>query len=217
MAARYINWITALLALVTFVAVLSGIHEMQLAEGVDLYWAMRIGVERQISDIIVSACAAVLLFLLVFLPCMTLRHKSVGAFFRLLTVFVAFMPRLSMSYLIHLVDAGGRGADFEWILSVLGLQLPFACLLLFGVGCFEKPWKKWYGVLGLMALLSGIWALWETQGPGFLFVYLLLLICFDAWERLLTICPRLSNYSWILFGGLWLRAVYCIILLRSLY
>lgn len=228
---RYTNWIEGLLAAIVFLGTAWGIHQMQKAEGIGLYMAFTIGGERQIFDLLVDFCAALAVFLMVFLPCVILRHRGVGPFFRLMTCFTAFMPTLSMSYLIHLFDEGGRRSDPELLLSVPGTLLPFACLLLFGVSCFEKPWKKWYGVLGLTALILGIGALWETESFGFLLVYVLLLVCFDAWERLLLLMPRMQTFSggrgfivgadriveWVLFGGLWLRAVYCILRMWSIY
>ena len=214
---RYIKWIIVLLSVLTFGAAMSGVHQMQTAEGVGLYWSTIFGTERLLFDILVDLLAGLALFLMVFLPCFILKYRSVSAFFRLLVGFLAFMPRLSMSYLIHLFDAGGRGADPELVLSVISTVLPFTCLLLAGVSCAEKPWKKWYGVMGAAALVLGTWALWETQGPGFLMVYALLLVCFDAWERLLEIYSGLRYLGWILFGGIGLRALYCILMLRSVY
>lgn len=216
-AARYTNWIAVLLGLTAFLGALSGVHEMQMAEGIGFYWAIKTGAERQTFDILTDLSAAFVMILLVVLPCAILKYKNVSAVFRFLTGFLAFMPSLSMAYLIHLFDEGGREADPEFILSVLSLLLPFACLLLLGVGCFEKPWKRWYGVLGLTAFALGLGTLWETKVLGFLLVYVLLVVCFDAWERLFMLCPRLKTFGWILFGGLWLRAVYCVLLLRSLY
>lgn len=216
-AARYTNWIAVLLGLTAFLGALSGVHQMQMAEGIGLYWALKAGVKQQVFDILTDLSAAFAMILLVILPCVILRHRSIRSAFRFLTGFLAFMPSLSMSYLIHLFDEGGRSIDPEFLLSVYSLLLPFACLLLLGVGCFEKPWKKWYGVLGLTALALGIGTFWEAGILGFLLAYVLLVVCFDAWERLLALCSRLEIFGWILFGGLWLRAVYCIILLRSLY
>ena len=122
-----------------------------------------------------------------------------------------------MSYLIHLFDDGGRGADAEMVLSELGLMVPFACALLMCVGCLEKPWRKWYWGSGAVALIMGVWALWEAQGPGFIMAYALLLVCFDAWERLIKGYSGMRSWGWILFGGLWLRAVYRVIELWSVY
>lgn len=213
----YMNGIIVLPSVLTFGTVVVGMHQMQAAEGVGLYWSLMAKGQRGLFDILVDAAAALALFVLLLLPCVILKHKSVDAFFRLLTGFVAFMPRLSMSYLIHLFDDGGRGADAELVLSEIGLILPFACALLMGVGCLEKPWKKWYWGSGAIALVMGVWAMWEAQGPGFIMAYALLLVCFDAWERLLKGDSGMKSWGWILFGGLWLRALYRVIELWSVY
>lgn len=213
----YLNGILVLLSVLTFGAVVAGIHQMQFAEGVGLYWSFMAKGQRGLFDLLVDVTAALAFFLLVLLPCFTLKHISVGAFFRLLTGFVAFMPRLSMSYLIHLFDDGGREANAELVLSELGLLLPFACALLMSVSCLEKPWKKWYWGSGTIALAMGVWAMWDAQGPGFIMAYALLLVCFDAWERLLKGDSGMKSWGWILFGGLWLRALYRVIELWSVY
>lgn len=213
----YINGIFVLLSMLTFGAVAMGVHQMQYAEGVGLYWSLMAKGQRELFDLLVDAAAALAFFMLVFLPCVILKHKSIGAFFRLLTGFVAFMPRLSMSYLIHLFDDGGGEANAELVLSELGLLLPFACALLMGVGCLEKPWKKWYWGSGAIALVMGVLAMWDAQGPGFIMAYVLLLVCFDTWERLFKGYSGMKSWGWILFGGLWLRTVYCMIGLWSVY
>ena len=213
----YLNVSLVFLSVLTFGAVVAGIHQMQFAEGVGLYWSFMAKGQRELLDVLVDATAALAFFILVLLPCVTLRHTSVDAFLRFLIGFVAFMPRLSMSYLIHLFDDGGSGADAELVLSGLGLILPFACALLIGVSCLERPWKKWYWGSGALALVMGVWAMWEAQGPGFVMMYALLLVCFDAWERLLKGYSGMKSWGWILFGGLWLRAFYRVIELWSIY
>lgn len=213
----YLNGILVLLSMLTFSAVAMGVHQMQFAEGVGLYWSLKVKGQRQLFDVLVDAAAVMAFFMLVFLPCVILKHKSIGPFFRLLTSFVAFMPRLSMSYLIHLFDNGGGEANAELVLSELGLLLPFACALLMGVGCLEKPWEKWYWGSGAIALVMGVLAMWDAQGPGFIMAYALLLVCFDAWERLLKGYSGMKSWGWILFGGLWLRALYRVIELWSIY
>ena len=213
----YINGILVILSVLNFSAVVVGVHQMQSAEGVGLYWSIVTNGRRELFDVLVDAAAALAFFILVLLPCVFLNHKSISAFFRLLAGFVAFMPRISMSYLIHLFDDGGRGADAEMVLSELGLMLPFACALLMCAGCLEKPWRKWYWGSGAIALIMGVWALWEAQGPGFIMAYALLLVCFDAWERLIKGYSGMRSWGWILFGGLWLRAAYRVIELWSVY
>ncbi len=207
----------AVLGLVIFLGAMSGVHEMQTAEGIGLYFSTIAGGDRGFFDVLTDLLAGLVLLLLVIVPCVLMGHGKLPAVFRFLTGFLAFMPSLSISYLIHLFDEGGRGGSPDFLLKTLGLEVPFAFFLLMGVGCFESAWKKWYGITGAAAAVLGLCSIWETELFGFLLVYAVLLICFDAWERLIRLCPRLEIYGWILFGGLWLRAVYRILLLKSLY
>ena len=211
-------WIVFIIWAGTFGFVVSTLHEMQKAEGIGLYWALKAGMERGGFDIAVDVAAALSLLLLTGLPCLILGYRSISAFFRFLIGFVAFMPRISMAYLIHLFDSGLRTVSCDRLLFVLQTVIPFGCVLLAAVSAGEKPWKKWYTVCcAAAAVLGVVSAVWESEAFGAVVTYLLLLVCFDLWERLINQNPKFAGLRWILFGGMWIRAVYCMLYIRSIY
>lgn len=211
-------WLVLLLWAATFGFVVSTLHEMQTAEGIGLYWALKAGVERGGFDIAVDMAVALVLLLLTGLPCLILGHRSISAFFRFLIGFAAFMPRVSMAYLIHLFDAGLRTVSYNRLLFVLQTVIPFGCVLFAVMAANEKPWKRWYTVCSVAAAILGVVsAVWESEAIGAVMTYLLLLVCFDVWERLIDKNSKFVGLSWILFGGLWLRAVYSMLYIRSIY
>ena len=214
----YVSWGGIVLWAATLGLLIYTLHQMQMAEGIGLYYALKAGMDRGGFDVTVDVIIALVLLLLVGLPCLILRHCEKGVLLRFLAAFLAFMPRLSMAYLVHLFDAGTRIIDHQTQMSVLRTVIPFGCVLLAAVSVYEKPWKKWYTVLCLAAVVLGAGgSFWETELLGAVMTYLLLLVCMDVWERLLGLCPKLKEWNWILAGGLWLRAIYCLLFLRSIY
>lgn len=211
-------WAVFIIWAATFGFVMSTLHEMQKAEGIGLYWALKAGMERGGFDIAVDVAVALALLLLTGLPCLILGYRSVSAFFRFLIGFVVFMPRISMAYLIHLFDSGLLTVSYDRLLFILQTVIPFGCVLLAAVAAGEKPWKKWYTVCCVAAAVLGVVsAVWESEAFGAVVTYLLLLVCFDVWERLINQNPKFAGLSWILFGGMWIRVVYCMLYIRSIY
>lgn len=202
----------------TYGFVVSTLYEMQKAEGVGLYFALKAGMERAGFDMAVGVTAALALLLLTGLPCLILRHRSLSAVFRFFVSFTAFMPRLSMAYLLHVFASGVRTVSYDRLLFILQILVPFGCVLLAAVAVSEKPWKRWYTVCCVAAVAIGaVSAVWESEAMGAVIIYLLLLICFDLWERMLELYPTFAGFSWILFGGLWIRAVYSMLYIKSIY
>lgn len=211
-------WAILILWAATYGFVVITLHEMQKAEGIGLYWALKAGMERGCFDIAVDMAVALVLILLTGLPCLILGHRSLSACFRFLIGFVAFMPRLSMAYLIHLFDAGIQTVSYNRLLFVLQTVVPFGCVLFAVMAVYEKPWKRWYTVCCVAAAILGVASsVWESEAISAVMIYLLLLISFDVWERLLKLRPKFIGLSWILFGGMWVRAVYCMLYVRSIY
>lgn len=226
---KYNNWIMGILALFLLAFAAAAIHDMQTAEGVGLYFALKKGTDRQPFDLAADIAALLGLLLLTLLPCVPPAHRSIAVYFRMLTAFLAFMPKLRLAYLIHLFDTE---ADYslEPLLFVLQTVAPLLCLLAIAmslqgdaaseheklidgsnVSWIRPAWKKWYSMCCAAAALSAAAAFFlPSQQPLFDFVlaYLLLLVCFDLWERLYRRYPALNRWGWILFGGLALRAVY---------
>lgn len=202
----------------TFGFVITTLYEMQKAEGVGLYFALKAGMERGGFDMAVGVTVALALLLLTGLPCLILRHRSLSAVFRFFVCFTAFMPRLSIAYLIHVFASGVRTVSYDRLLFAFQTVIPFGCVLLAAVAAGEKPWKKWYTVCcAAAAAVGAASAVWESEALGAVLTYLLLLVCFDVWERLIKLYPKFAGFSRILFGCLWIRAVYCMLYIRSIY
>lgn len=231
------NWIAAILAAAAFFLALAAIHDMQTAEGVGLYFALKRGSDRLPYDLAADAVAAFGLLIAILVPAFVLRHKGIASIYRLLAAFLAFMPRLSMAYLLDPFSADTE-FSIEGILPVLQTIAPLVCVLapalcLAGrsasagegtqagasasagevaqAGGRENVWRRWYSLCGLAAALMLAAALIFPalqQLCSFLLSYLLLLVCFDLWERLYARYPALNRWGWILFGGLGFRAVY---------
>lgn len=211
-------WFILILWAATFGFVVSTMYEMQKAEGVGLYFALKAGMERGGFDVAVGVAAALALLLFTGLPCLILRHRSVCAAFRFFVCFTALMPRLSMAYLLHVFASGVRTVSYGRLLFIIQTVIPFGCVLLAVLATGEKPWKKWYTVCcAAAAALSAVSAVWESEALGAVITYLLLLICFDVWERVLKLYPTFVNFSWIIFGGMWIRTVYSMLYIKSIY
>lgn len=218
---KYGNWIAGILAAVAFACAVAAVNDMQTAEGVGLYFSLKLGGDRLPYDLAVDAAGALGLFLLTALPCLFLRHRSASCYFRILIAFLAFMPTLSMAYLLRPL-AAEETFSLRYFLPALQMAAPFMCLLatalsLDGAGAV---WKRWYGVCCLAAALLPLAAFCLPslqQLLYFVLTYLLLLICFDLWERLFLQYPALNRWGGLLFGGLGLRALYVLLTVMSKY
>lgn len=231
---KYGNWIAGILAAAAFACAVAAINDMQTAEGVGLYFflkqagdslpydlAVEAARERLPYDLAVDAAGALGLFLLTALPCLLLRHRGASCYFRILIAFLAFMPTLSMAYLLHPL-AAEETFSLRYFLPALQMTAPFMCLLaaalsLDGAGAVRK---RWYGVCCLAAVLLPLAAFCVPslqQLLYFVLTYLLLLICFDLWERLFLQHPALNRWGGLLFGGLALRALYVLLTVMSKY
>ena len=200
--------LTGLVLLAYLVMAVLSIHDMQSAEGVGLFFALRAGKDRLWFDMTADAMGVMGLLLLVVVPWLRLGHGSVAALLRLLLAFLSFMPSLSMAYLLHPMD-GGEELQLLQPIFLLQTLLPFLCLWAAVLG--KEAWKGWYGFCaGLAALLFGMGFLVPSLQPllHFVMAYLLLLAAFDLWERVWERYPALNVWGWLLFGGLGLRAFY---------
>ncbi|MCM1046348.1 MAG: hypothetical protein NC417_12635 [Candidatus Gastranaerophilales bacterium] len=188
------------------------IHDMQTAEGVGLYFALKSGGRgRMAFDITVDLLGAAGLFGLTTIPCLIMRHRDERDRLRFLLLFLAFMPRLSMAYLIDpFHDA--EAASLDLLLFLLQSLLPFLCLTAIALWAAAPSfYQKWYGICCMAAALLAVFSFCMPtlqQLLNFILVYLILLVCFDLWERLCGHFPTLDRWSLILFGGMGLRAFY---------
>lgn len=224
---RKINaWAAGILSSAALVFAVAAVHDMQTAEGVGLYFALKLGKERFAFDLAADFAALAGLLLLTLLPCVFLRHRSLPGYFRMLTAFLAFMPALSMGYLIHPFE-GEKDFSLELLLPSLCTVVPFLCLLAAALTLGDEAaegegtvWKRWHGLccLGAVLLAAGSFCIPSLQ-PLFAFglTYFLLIVCFDLWERLYLRYPALNLWGWILFGGLAFRAVYVLAEVMRIY
>lgn len=105
---KYDKWIAALLSAGVLAITLIALHDMQYSQGIGLYLSMQAESQNRIMfDVLTDIVVCISLIMLIWLPCMFLKHRNAKAFFRLLVAFLAFMPKLSMAYLVHLVDTPG--------------------------------------------------------------------------------------------------------------
>lgn len=187
------------------------IHDMQTAEGVGLYFALKLGRGRLAFDAAADLLGVLGLLCLAVIPCRILRYRSLGASLRFLLLFLAFMPALSMAYLIDPFQETDAAFP-DLLLFVLQSLLPFACLTAIALWTVVPSfWKKWYGVCCGAAVLLAVFSFCVPtlqQLSNFVLVYLILLVCFDLWECLCGHYPALEKWRWILFGGLGCRAFY---------
>ena len=156
------NWIYCILSvgLLGFLAV--AMHDVQRAQGIGLYYSIQAGADsRIVFDLLVDVTVMVAVVLLLIIPCMVLKRKKPASFLRLLVTFLAFMPRLSLAYLVHLDDtvktlelrpslkegalltAFLEGTSFS--VSLLQMVIPMFFLLVAALSLEGKEViKRWY-------------------------------------------------------------------------
>lgn len=236
---RYGKWAMILLCGVSFLAAAAGLHDMQTAQGVGLYFAMLAGgAQRKWFDLAVDVLGLGGLFLLLLLPCLALRRRNVFSFWRLFAGYLALLPGVNLAGLVHLFDPPGifalreafREGRILWgLLEGIGefspflkTGLPFGCLLLLGrwAGGGATGLKRWQkrllSVCGILLLCA---VLFPAPAPfcAYAAQYLLLLIGFDIWEELWESAPRLQVWGMLLFAGFWLRGIWMILEVMSVY
>lgn len=106
--ARWHEWFAGIMSLGTFLMILLTVHDMQTAQGVGLYLSMlgNYG-SREIIDIIVDATSAVLLALLLAVPCFLMGRLNAESFFRLLAAYLALLPGVDLAAIVHIFDPPG--------------------------------------------------------------------------------------------------------------
>jgi len=211
------KWIARILALAFFCLSVLAVHDMQTAEGVGLYFALKWNRGRLPFDLAVDGLAGIGLLLLVLLPCIALRHKGAASVFRMLILFVSFMPRLSLAYLIRPWDTQATVA-YEVPIFLLQTLAPFLFLaaLALAEGDVKREkgdivWRRWYSLCAAAAISVFAAAVFFPEINQLLYYvlgYLLLLVCFDLWERVYLKYPVMHTWGWILICGLALRAGY---------
>ena len=232
------TWFVSVLIFGTFVMILLTLHDMQTAQGIGIYLSMLGGYKsRTIFDVIVDVLGIALFALGLFVPCFLLNRLNAESYFRILAAYLALLPVVDLGGLVHIFDPPGvfalRQAIVEGefltaflsgigeISPVLRLWLPIMCLMLMGdrvIGNIGlKQWEInifWIQI----PLLLGVF-LFPAISPSLSFImqYLLLIVCFDIWEGWYSIYPNIKLLGAILFGVLWLRGVYIMIEVMSIW
>lgn len=218
-----------LLSAVMLLFTLLAYHDMQVAEGVGHYFALKAGnADRVPFDLAADLVRMVGILFFLLLSTVLTGHKGSASFFRLLSVWAALMPMVSMGALVSLTEGfgselwkitlqeSGLAESFWWgeleLERLLLIWIPMLCMLAAGLASAgQKVMVRWYkvcfaaaGVLvAVILIFPGLLAVWQ-----FFICYLLLLCCFDMWERLQVCFPQWEYWGLCLFGLMWLRGIY---------
>lgn len=204
------------------------LHDMQTAEGAGLYLAILYGQSNRIYfDITVDIMGMLLLLALILLPCLLLEHLRLNSFYRLLAVYLAFIPTAhpgnavhSISYLLspqlrkdilsgdllHLLFV-------EWtpLFDMLKFTLPFLILLI-SINRFLKipGFQKKKVFIPCIIAMTIIYLLFENLAEASIYLlhFFLLAWMFGEWEATCKHSVRFANWSLILFTGCLLRGIY---------
>lgn len=212
------------------------LHDMQTAEGIGLFLSMQLGADSRLPfDLLVDVVCMGLLLLLVYLPCRLLRHRTRDCFLRLLIVYLAALPSVSLAELLGFFREGGL--DFVWdrgpfgawdcwvhlysAVSFLQLWLPML-LLLYGFArisnCFWME-KRHRGLLIVMGILTVLLVILPSAENILVYWlgYLGIVLAFDIWESVFLKKAELKVWFSPLFGILLLRGSYNMLVLVSRY
>lgn len=217
------------------------LHDMQRSEGIGLYYASVLGqAGASWTGAAVEAGGMLLLLVLLLCPCILFHRRTWGSFLRILTAYLAFMPTISLAYLVHLASGAQQVRCSEALLNgslgqallegvsgaavMLSAGIPLLLLTAFAIeeGDGErkrKVFRKWIpaaAVWGVLLILAVVFpALKEIC--TFFVRYLLLLYGFPLWEHLLEVRPQYKSWGWIIFGSFGLRGIYIIAEVMSVY
>lgn len=223
----------ALIVILTSGLYLAAYHDMQTADGVGLYLAMKAGAENRLPyDILCDVLRGAGLLAMLMASCLLTRNMNLKSFSRLFFAWLAWMPVFSMAELLHFPDEtilhlslaesglweSVQIGDSE-LLALFRVWIPVVCLLLAANQLSGiKVREKWYLPVAAVQMISA-GAILIMPGWASLFreviCYLLLLLCFDLWEKWLREKVQLQKWSCALFSIMWLRGVWRLIELMS--
>ena len=215
----------------TVVAVLLALytlHDLQTAEGAGLYLSMIFGQsQRTIFDILVDVMGMLLLFAMLLLPGLLLKHMGMASFFRFMSVYLAFMPIVHPGNVVHLGNSFLNMSLRQNISEGNLLQLLFVdcapafdalkytlpLLLLLHAMCRMqklKPFEKSRLFVFFIIVLFVLYLLFGETAETTLYLlnYLLIVWCFAKWEALCKHSTSFGDWSIILFIGCMLRGIY---------
>lgn len=224
------NWI---LLAGLFVCCVYALHDVQTAEGIGLYFTLKLGWEQRLClDVAVDVICMATLVGILYLPCRMFSYRTSASYLRLFIGYLAMIPQLSLTKIMDLfrveewtflsgMNLGEAVAVWVYSLaSFLRIWVPLF-ILLYGFASVNQSIcrKQWYKriatVIGLLLLLLLLFPSMENI-LLYLAGYMGLLIAFDCWEGLLQKMPQLKRWYWLVFGLLLLRGVYRLMVLVSL-
>ncbi len=230
--AKYKKAIYFILITALFLCCLYALHDMQTAQGIGLFFAMQLGMDNRMPmDVTVDALGVVALALLIYLPCVKLRHKSVAAFCRLFIVYIAVVPQLDLAGVLALVqrfepifiwEMGFADGLWQWFygaINFLQVWVPVFVVLVAlakrnDCFVFEKWYQMFWAVQGILLLLLLCMPAAENV-VLYLVGYLGTLVAFDCWERVLGKNEKLTVWISIPFLLLLLKGIYRVLVLVS--
>ncbi len=191
------------------------IHDMQTAQGVGYYFALKSGKDRLPFDIITDFVFVIFLFIALVLPLVISRAKMSFAYSRFVILFVALIPTLRADYVFSIFFNGNflsEKYNFDtWatqVMTAFSVVVPMFVLAL-GLSMViqkEKLSRKNKYLMIDVVVLFVISALLPGLSELFLFIgaYILIFIIFSIFEK-----SELDSL-W-LYGFLFATAVYRII------
>ena len=220
---------------VTFALAFYTFHDLQTAEGAGLYLSITFSHStRTLFDIIVDLAGILLFFLAIYLPTKLLKYKSMESFFRLFSIYLAFMPIVHPGKMVHLINDFqnlriyshlSQGAfldyifqDLQPLFSILKIFVPFLLLVyvatkLIQIQTIHLP--KWFFILLFLFLLS--FCLFENIADFSLYFlyYMLILWCYQKLEAISSSVSRFAVWNNIIIFGCLLRGIYRMLSLMS--
>ena len=211
-----------------FLCSLYALHDMQTAEGIGLFFSLKLGLENRIYlDLLVDVLGMICLALMIWFPCRVLNRRTGASYGRLLIGYLAVVPSLSLSTVLHMFHRdivflwdGQIGSEIikSFCESAVFLQIWLPVLIIL-YAIRRTDFGKWHRIvwllLGLLLVVSLVVPA-VTHLISYLMGYLGLLLAFDCWETILFENEKLRKWSWILFVLLLLRGIYRIVILVSL-
>lgn len=190
------------------------LHDMQVSEGIGLYFAIKLGKnDRRIFDILADMVVLIGFFLLTWIPFRSVK-KTPEHFFRIMVSYLALMPGISTAHILHFITefSAPYVENRETIMINLETTVMYTRTLLFGTvilgGAYlaiegGKLCHKHIvyilcaGLLLAAGILCGAW----TEVTCFAGMYAIFLLFMEFWKKL-------TFPGWPLYVVLFLRCIY---------
>lgn len=219
-----------LLVILHLVLALATIHGYARGREVGLYLATVQGkTDTVLLDVLVDVCALLALSIMVLCPFLLLGYRRLKSFFRMLVIYLALIPTVDMSALVHLADGHKLlVVDFDliqnlYLLADFRMEI-FATMIVLGSiyckkGCVIQAWHK---ILLVLAGAAGIGMLVLPELSGILMywtAYFLIIIVYDIAEKVFAASkePYEKIVLWLLIALLFGRGCYKMLSLLNAY